>query len=934
VGRFPLIQTQTMPALRRPLVSVAPSPGRPAAWRLLARTVRVVALWLVTLSLVGYARAADTARKSFDLPADLIEPSLKRFSAQSGLQVLFPTDAVAGLHTAAVRGELTSRAALDRLLAGTGFEAFQDPKSGAFTVRKNPSAPAPVLAPRASASASPSTEPNKTDHAPMNPKTLAALVGTWLATTLAPASAADATVSTVRSAKEEPDVVLLSPFTVNSDTDVGYQASSTLAGTRLNTSLKDIGSSISIYTKSFLNDIGATNANELLVFGAGTEAAGSQGNYSGAAASINSGDVYASGVRTAPQNATRVRGLASPSYARGLFNTAIPIDSFNIDSVTVNRGANAILFGVGSPSGVVNTTLTQANLLRNLNKIEFRYGNNDSSRSSFDLNRVLIPRKLAMRLAAVDDDERYNQRPAFDHKRRIYGTVTAKPFTLTTLRGSFESGHTRANRPLNVLPMNSISPQWYAAGRPTENWLFYDDPALNPNAATQSAGPNFWHASIGTHQFFDQVGIVYSQTNATTPSNSFRGQLLETNATLAERVRSNLFHPLVNRDLRPESNINHTATRNIVELTRFAFPDANGVAPAFVPAGIKRQGFTDFSSFDYQHEMLDQTGGQSDSHHTYNLAFEQLAWKERLGVELAYNSERYDRRALSPFLSGGGNGQVRIDTSVTLPTGQPNPNLGRPFLISTQTGPQNTFTRMEAMRATAFARYNFNDLNPRLGRWLGRHSLTGLYERQRTDTINYFTRLVTSGAVADSTSTAADNFNRQGVIFVYLGDSILKGAPLKLNPIKIPTPAAGLTARTTYFSAPAGSTTQGDFTTATTTMYDITPSGRGVRDVLKSQAAVLQSHWLRDHVVTTLGWRRDEDFFESQVFRFVDNPTKVHRGFSDFNFAATRRRSPRKRSRATASSSTGRNISCVCPSAAKSPSLPTARKISRPPAAR
>jgi hypothetical protein len=70
-------------------------------------------------------------------------------------------------------------------------------------------------------------------------------------------------------------------------------------------------------------------------------------------------------------------------------------------------------------------------------------------------------------------------------------------------------------------------------------------------------------------------------------------------------------------------------------------------------------------------------------------------------------------------------------------------------------------------------------------------------------------------------------------------------------------------------------------------MYDITPSGRGVRDVLKSQAAVLQSHWLRDHLVTTLGWRRDEDFFESQVFRYADDPAKVHRGFNDFKWAST-----------------------------------------------
>jgi TonB-dependent receptor len=80
--------------------------------------------------------AAEPTEKAFDLPADVLEKSLKLFSGQSGLQVLFPTDAVAGVRTQPVRGAMTSRQALDRMLAGTGFTAVQDPKSGALTVKK------------------------------------------------------------------------------------------------------------------------------------------------------------------------------------------------------------------------------------------------------------------------------------------------------------------------------------------------------------------------------------------------------------------------------------------------------------------------------------------------------------------------------------------------------------------------------------------------------------------------------------------------------------------------------------------------------------------------------------------------------------------------------------------------------------------------------
>src|SRR5688500_12882173 len=40
-------------------------------------------------------------------------------------------------------------------------------------------------------------------------------------------------------ASQPPDVVELSPFVVNTDQDVGYLAGNTLAGSRLNTALKD-----------------------------------------------------------------------------------------------------------------------------------------------------------------------------------------------------------------------------------------------------------------------------------------------------------------------------------------------------------------------------------------------------------------------------------------------------------------------------------------------------------------------------------------------------------------------------------------------------------------------------------------------------------------------------------------------------------------------
>src|SRR3569833_4579501 len=62
------------------------------------------------------------------------------------------------------------------------------------------------------------------------------------------------------------DTIELSPFLVEATQDEGYQAVNTLAGTRVRTDLRDVASSISVVTSKFLQDTGARNAQDLLVY--------------------------------------------------------------------------------------------------------------------------------------------------------------------------------------------------------------------------------------------------------------------------------------------------------------------------------------------------------------------------------------------------------------------------------------------------------------------------------------------------------------------------------------------------------------------------------------------------------------------------------------------------------------------------------------------
>ena len=89
-----------------------------------------------------FAQAPELAPlRTFDLPVDVAEKTLKIFSEQSGRGLIVAAEIALNIRTNAVRGQFTVRGALDRMLAGTGLVAKEDPKTGAFVVHKEPPSP-------------------------------------------------------------------------------------------------------------------------------------------------------------------------------------------------------------------------------------------------------------------------------------------------------------------------------------------------------------------------------------------------------------------------------------------------------------------------------------------------------------------------------------------------------------------------------------------------------------------------------------------------------------------------------------------------------------------------------------------------------------------------------------------------------------------------
>jgi outer membrane receptor protein involved in Fe transport len=631
-------------------------------------------------------------------------------------------------------------------------------------------------------------------------------------------------------AKDDNAAVLLSPFVIHSSKDNGYVATQTLVGTRINTSLADLGSSISVYTKDFVSDIGVTNVNDLMVYATGMEAAGAFGNYSGA--SIGSDNVVSGATLSSPQTAMRTRGLATPDRTRGLFSTNVLADAYNIENVTVSRGANSILFGIGSPAGVVESTPISPVLGRNFGKAELRLDRHGSHRTILEYNRALIPAKLALRFALLDDQQEFTQRPAYEHKKRAFGTVAYEPFKSTSLRVNFESGTTRASRPLTVLPLNATT-QWLAAGTPAYDWRVYDNPG--------QGGVDAWNsrpASVDNVQIFTMVGFAYPNNTGTAAPYSFQ-------TTIFENVQNGP-NPIINRDGVGD---------------RIRFP-AGAALPLNPPTGTRYQGFVDNSAFDFTHSQIDQTGRQGERFNVLNLAVEQRFWQNRMGVELAFNHESFVQWSRNPFFATGNTNYILVDPNKALPEGQDNPNFGRVYAVGYS---QASFRRIEsdarAFRATGYAKYNFADLESRWksARWLGHHSLTLLREQTKGKSVSGATHLASEGPAATAVGGANINgFNHYVPAIVYIGDSVYGKSSLagaNLQPIRIPEMKNGDSFQTTYWDPTAQT-----ISTATTTMHEINESASGQRSKNTATAAVLQSYFLADHLVTTFGVRKDQNY--------------------------------------------------------------------------
>jgi len=254
-------------------------------------------------------RAAEAGLRRFDVPAGLADQTLKTFSDQAGVAVVFGTDSAGRTKTNAVKGNYTTAEAMALLLRDSGLVAVASEKTGTFTITRDPNAPRAVPATSA-------RRPN-------------------------------------RSVSDE-ETIVLSPFTVSATEDRGYQAQSSLAGSRLRTSLKDIAAPTSAFTQQFIEDLAVTSLDELASYMLSTEPE----NLENLGSSVG-------GPITNLQQPLRMRGLSTGTPLVNFFKSGWKIDTYNTERFDQSRGPNSVLFGIGNPGGSINVSTKRAQLNAN-----------------------------------------------------------------------------------------------------------------------------------------------------------------------------------------------------------------------------------------------------------------------------------------------------------------------------------------------------------------------------------------------------------------------------------------------------------------------------------------------------------------------------------------------------------------------------------------
>lgn len=736
----------------------------------------------------------------------------------------------------------------------------------------------------------------------------------WLALSLA-AAASWTSVSAQQAGQEADDeeTIELSPFTVDASQDVGYHANSTTVGSRLNTQMRDVAASVTVLTDAFMDDLGATDIATALSMVAGVETDLTSDTQTPILGQGFLGSDF--GDPSTRIGGIRVRGLGRATQSANYLEVVGPIDRYNMDRTEFLRGPNALLFGLGTPGGVINYTTKRANLRRDLNRIDNVFDNFGTTRTVLDLSRVLVEDKVALRAVGMYEDRRYMFDTAKNVDKRIYLTTTIKPTKNTTFTAYYESINVDGRRPNYRLPQDNVT-----------DWL------REYNLAHET------YSGQELTNFLDR-NLVWDASWSTT-SNGRAGN--SPDILIQERIRTNPDGtPLINpgefrreNDVRPngftafytpengwDSPLDNrftrygTATisggdaRNSSPRSRLRFHRSSFGNDRRDQSYLDRQ-VLDQSIFPFlDHELSSLPGNRrfiEDDKFFFGLE-QKLA--EDLYLNVGYQQESYiSDQVFSPLaqshavsldinrylpgsidnaaaFTGSNRNGLTLDQAVaeaetlvadpnsaadivasnqaflqSVANRQPNPNFLRPFFHGRNIGGVNEIDTKSYLAQLNYD-FNFNEKTENLG-FLGFHRLTGF--ASGNNNVNHSWRFTgaaeyTSGVIEDSRGN--ERPARWFVPIFYIGDAVKPG-DTTLNITGLPdntSPNEG--ERFNYFSFDNSNGNRGEWSesaeTTTWRRHTIERTASLTEVDASAWGGSLQSFFWDRRIVTALGYRKD-----------------------------------------------------------------------------
>ncbi len=707
--------------------------------------------------------------------------------------------------------------------------------------------------------------------APADSNAPTATTTTTTTTTTAPA------VQPVQS-KEGP--VVLSPFEVVSDTK-GYYSANTEAGTRINSKLEDLGSAISVVTKQQMDDFAMLDINDIFLYTPNTVGTGTYTDNT-----VDRNGSVADNNQLNPTQANKVRGLASANIARDNFESIgrVPVDPLNIDAVELSRGPNASVFGLGNASGTLNQVGAKANLSRDFTHVGFRADSVSGYRTSLDVNRALTP-NLAIRVSGAFQHDGFERKPSGINEERYNAMIQYKPFKWTTISAAYNYYKANGNRPNDVMPRDSVS-YWAANGKPT--W----DPVtslIHVNGTT--IGP-ITAATFPTS--FNGVNTDYFNNGFT---GSGRGYVyIDTNG-LGYWSAPNTF------------NTASGPVTNSSSLDRLMSPSAGtGIVsgkPASQPLFSTTPSVGSKALYDYTSINIAAVNRQTDRDLTSELTIDQILLDtpmQTLAVEGAFfreDSQQYTRNLLGILNSNGQSGQLLIDVNSRNLDGTPNPYFLKPYLGQDQPITFRQPAQWDTYRLEAADKLDFTSHKDSWKKWLGLHQLSAYDDYKYRINRQYGFKDAIGDPQNHTWIPAGLSTGNQGAI----GNGPAAALGITREYFRYYVGNANNTGQVNY--APQdfsygnypfiwvnqlnGVYTHENTVLSQVAVTDSTGGGSNVKTILKSMGAVLQSHWINDDLVTTLGEREDKQYQKAgltpQLFANGSNATALN--YAQINSWAT-----------------------------------------------